>query len=131
MVILNEMVHDSRIIPLDGSAHLPDDVRQWMGDSRGHWDGNTLVVETRNFTDKTSFRGSGPNLHLVERFTRVDADTLLYEYTITDPASFERPWSVRTAMKRSDAPVFEYACHEGNYGMLNLMTVARAQELER
>lgn len=131
VVILNEMVHDSRIIPLDGSAHLPDDVRQWMGDSRGHWDGNTLVVETRNFTDKTSFRGSGPNLHLVERLTRVDTDTLLYEYTINDPASFERPWSVRTAMKRSDAPVFEYACHEGNYGMLNLMTVARAQELER
>ena len=131
VVILNEMVHDSRIIPLDGSAHLPDDVRQWMGDSRGRWDGNTLVVETRNFTDKTNFRGSGRNMHLVERFTRVDADTLLYEYTITDPASFERPWSVRTAMKRSDAPVFEYACHEGNYGMLNLLTVARAQELER
>jgi hypothetical protein len=131
VAILNEMVHDSRIIPLDGSAHLPDDVRQWMGDSRGRWEGDTLVVETQNFTDKTNFRGSSKDMHLVERFTRVDADTLLYEYTVSDPASFEEPWSVRTAMRKSDAPVYEYACHEGNYGMENLLTVARAQELER
>ncbi len=130
VVILNEMVHDSRVIPLDGSAHLPDSVRQWMGDSRGHWDGNTLVVETRNFTTKTSFRGSGPNMLLVERFTRADADTLVYEYTVTDPESFARPWSVRTLMKRSDAPVYEYACHEGNYGMDNLLVAARDAELK-
>ncbi len=125
VVILNEMVHDSRIIPLDGTPELNAGIRQWMGSSRGRWDGDTLVVETRNFTDKTTFRGSGPNLHLVERFTRMDADTLLYEYTVNDPESFEQPWSVRTLMKRSDAPVYEYACHEGNYGMENLMTVAR------
>ena len=131
VVILNEMVHDSRVIPLDGSAHLPDSVRQWMGDSRGHWDGNTLVVETRNFTTKTSFRGSGPNMQLVERFTRADADTLVYEYTVTDPESFARPWSARTLMKRSDAPVYEYACHEGNYGMDNLLVAARDAELKQ
>ena len=131
VVILNEMVHDSRIIPLDDTPALPDDIRQWMGSSRGHWEGDTLVVETGNFTDKTSFRGSGPEMRLVEWFTRTDADTLLYEYTVTDPASFEQPWSVRTAMKRSDAPVYEYACHEGNYGMENLMTVARTGTHER
>ena len=128
VVILNEMVHDSRIIPLDGSSHLPNDVRQWMGDSRGHWEGDTLVVETRNFSDKTSFRGSGPEMHLVERFTRADPDTLIYEYTVTDPDSFAQPWSVRTAMKRSDGNVYEYACHEGNYGMQNLLVAARGAD---
>ena len=91
VVIFNEMVHASRIIPLDGSAHLPASVRQWIGDSRGRWDVNTLVVDTRNFTDKTTVRGSGPELHLVERFTRVDADTLHHEYTVSDPVSFDRP----------------------------------------
>jgi hypothetical protein len=128
VAIVNEMVHDSRIIPLDGSEHLPDEVRQWMGDSRGHWDGDTLVVETRNFTEKTSFRGAGPEMQLVERFTRADADTLVYEYTVTDPASFAQPWSVRTAMRKSDGNVYEYACHEGNYGMQNLLVAARAAE---
>jgi hypothetical protein len=128
VVILNEMVHDSRIIPLDSSSHLPSDVRQWMGDSRGRWDGDTLVVETRNFSDKTSFRGSGPDMRLVERFTRADADTLVYEYTVSDPDSFAQPWSVRTAMKKSDGSVYEYACHEGNYGMQNLLVAARAAE---
>lgn len=128
IVILNEMVHDSRIIPLDGSAHLPTEVRQWMGGSRGRWDGDTLVVETRNFTAKTSFRGSGPEMRLVERFTRADADTLVYEYTVSDPASFVQPWSVRTAMRKSDANVYEYACHEGNYGMQNLLVAARDAE---
>ena len=128
VVILNEMVHDSRVIPLDGSTHLPNHVRQWKGDSRGHWDGNTLVVETRNFTGKTSVRGSGPDMRLVERFTRVDADTLRYEYTIADPASYAQPWSVRVDMRRSDSPLFEYACHEGNYGMENLLVSARARD---
>ncbi|MXZ72850.1 MAG: hypothetical protein F4Z04_15290 [Acidobacteria bacterium] len=131
VVILNEMVHDARIIPLDGSGHLPDGVRQWRGDSRGRWEGETLVIETRNFTDRTSFRGSGPNLHLVERFTRVAADTLLYEYTVTDPESFERDWSVAVPMRKNDLPVFEYACHEGNYGMLNLMVSARAEDARK
>ena len=128
VVVLNEMVHDARVIPMDGSAHLPDHVRQWKGDSRGRWEGDTLVVETRNFTAKTSFRGSGPDMRLVERFTRLDADRLLYEYTVDDGASFARPWSVRVVMRRSDGPLFEYACHEGNYGMENLLRSARARD---
>ena len=131
VVILNEMVHDARVVPLDGSPHLPDHVRQWKGDSRGRWEGNTLVVETRNFTAKTSFRGSGPDMRLVERFTRLDADRLIYEYTVDDAASFARPWSVRVVMRRSDSPLFEYACHEGNYGMENLLVSARARDRQR
>ena len=131
VVILNEMVHDARIVPLDGSDHVPADVRQWSGDSRGHWDGDTLVIETQNFTAKTSFRGTGPGLHLVERFTRVEEGILLYEYTVTDPESFERPWSVAVPMQKNDLPVFEYACHEGNYGMLNLMVSARAEDARK
>ena len=131
IVILNEMVHDARVVPLDGSDHLPDGVRQWRGDSRGRWEDDTLVIETKNFTDKTSFRGTGPGLHLVERFTRVAEGTLLYEYTVTDPESFERPWSVAVPMRKNDLPVFEYACHEGNYGMLNLMVSARAEDARK
>ena len=131
IVILNEMVHDARVIPLDGSDHLPDGVRQWRGDSRGRWEGDTLVVETKNFTAKTSFRGTGPGLRLVERFTRVAEGTLLYEYTVTDPESFERPWSVAVPMRKNDLPVFEYACHEGNYGMLNLMVSARSEDARK
>jgi hypothetical protein len=128
VVILTEMVHDARIVPMDGRSHLPPGIRQWRGDSRGRWDGNTLVVDTTNFTDKTSFRGSGPEMHLVERFTRVDDDTLLYEYTVEDPASFTREWSAAVPMTRTEDPMFEYACHEGNYGMFNLLQGARAQE---
>ena len=131
VVILNEMVHDARVVPLDGSPHLPDHVRQWKGDSRGRWEGDTLIVETRNFTAGISFRGSGPDLRLVERFTRLDADRLLYEYTVDDPASFARPWSVRVIMRRSDSPLFEYACHEGNYGMENLLVSARVRDRQR
>jgi len=126
VVVLNEMVHDARIIPLDGRAHLPGHVRQWRGDSRGHWDGDTLVVETTNFTDKTSVRGSGRHLRLVERFTRIRNDRVLYEYTVDDAESFAAPWTVVIPMKQSDQPLFEYACHEGNYGMMNLMEGARA-----
>ena len=128
VVILNEMVNDARVIPLDGRPHLAGDVRQWRGDSRGHWEGDSLVVETRNFTDKTSVRGSGPRMRLVERLTRVDAETLLYEYTVDDPATFERSWSVALPMMRADAPLFEYACHEGNYGMEGILAGHRADE---
>ena len=128
VVLLNEMVHNARIIPVDGRPHLPQDLRQWVGDSRGHWEGETLVVDTTNFTDKTNFRGSGQNMHLVERFTRVDVGTLLYEYTVNDPDSFERPWSVSLPMKSSELPMFEYACHEGNYGMPSSLSGARAVE---
>ncbi len=128
VVILNEMVHDARIIPLDGRPALPSHIRQWHGDSRGRWDGNTLVVTTTNYTDRTSFRGSGPDLTLVERFSRVADDTLLYDYTIDDPASFDRPWSASVPMMNNKAPLFEYACHEGNYGMHNLLVSARSEK---
>ena len=128
VVILNEMVHDARIVPLDGRPHLPLHIRQWRGDSRGHWEGDTLVVDTTNFTGKTTFKGSGKNFHLVERFTRVDAGTLLYEYTINDPESFTKPWSAAIAMTKTEVPMFEYACHEGNYAMTNILAGARAEE---
>ena len=128
VVILVEMVHDVRVVPTDGRPHLPGHIRQWKGDSRGHWEGETLVVETTNFTDKTSFRGSGPAMHLTERFTRADADTLLYEYSIDDSQSFTAPWSAVIPMQKTEGPMFEYACHEGNYGMFNLLAGARAQE---
>ena len=130
VVLLVEMVHDSRVVPLDGRSPLPEDVRQWRGDSRGHWDGDTLVVVTTNFTDQTSFRGSGPNMRLTERFTRVGEDRLVYEYTIDDPESFAGPWTAVVPMTRNPLPMFEYACHEGNYGMLNLLRGARAEDAE-
>ena len=138
VVILNEMVHDARIVPLDGREALPETMRQWMGSSRGHWEGDTLVVETVNFTDQTasfapsvvSAVGSGATLHLTERFRRVAEDTLLYEFTVNDSISFARPFTAAIPMKRGGAPLFEYACHEGNYGMLNLLSGARAQERE-
>ena len=128
VALLVEMVHDTRIVPLDGSPHVPEDVRQWKGDSRGHWEGDTLVVETRNFTDKNPFYGSGKGMHLRERFTRVDADTLLYEFTIDDPESFTKPWSVSVPMKKNPEPIYEYACHEGNYSMLTMLKGARADD---
>ncbi|MCY4662321.1 MAG: hypothetical protein OXF93_21325 [Acidobacteria bacterium] len=136
VVILNEMVHNSRVVPLDGRPHLPRGVRQWMGDARGYWDGDTLVVETTNFTSLTpSFNptitgsvGTGTTLTLTERFTRVDADTLLYEYTVDDPATFTSPFSAAIPMRLSDGLIYEYACHEGNYGMQNILAGARAAE---
>ncbi len=128
VVIFNEMVNDARIVPLDGRPHLPENIRLWRGDSRGRWEGDTLVVDTTNFTGKTSFRGSGKNMHLVERFTRADTDTLLYEYTIDDPESFTKSWGAAIPMKTTDAALFEYACHEGNYSMITILEGARAQE---
>src|SRR5947207_2321841 len=128
VVILSEMIHDARIIPLDARPHLPNNVRQWLGNSRGRWEGNTLVVETTNFTDKTNFRGSGANLRLIERFTRTDQDTLLYQFTVDDPQSFQKPWSAEIPMKRAEGPIFEYACHEGNYSIVNSLNAARTEE---
>ena len=129
------MVHDARSIPLDGRPHL-DGIRQWMGDPRGHWDGDTLVVESRNFTNMTSSfdpgattgLGTGDTLHLTERVTRLDEDTLLYDYTVNDPSTFTRPFTVALPMQRLDLPIFEYACHEGNYGLLNILRGAREDE---
>jgi hypothetical protein len=128
VMIFNEMIHDARIIPLDGRPHLPQSVRLWMGDSRGHWEGDTLVIDTTNFTDKTAFRGASEKLHLVERFTRVDAETLLYSFTVDDPSAFAKPWTAEITSARATGPIFEYACHEGNYGMEGLLKGARATE---
>ncbi|MDA1091837.1 MAG: hypothetical protein O3A25_01000 [Acidobacteria bacterium] len=129
MVVLhNEMVHEVRVIPLDGRDHLPDGVRQLRGDSRGHWEGPTLVVETTNFTDRTDYLGSGQDMRLIERFTRTDESTLLYEYTVEDPASFEHAWTAVVPMTRTKDPMFEFACHEGNYGLTNILSAARAEE---
>jgi hypothetical protein len=128
VVIFSEMMHDARIIPLDPRPHLPTNVRQWFGDSRGRWEGKTLVVETTNFTDKTNFRNSGENMRLTERFTRLDPDTLLYQFTVDDPQSYVKPWSGEIPMKKAPGPIFEYACHEGNYSLVNTLSAARAEE---
>ena len=127
ILIFSEMMHDARIIHLDSRPHLPKNVHQWCGDSRGRWEGNTLVVETTNFTDRTNFRGSGENMRLTERFTRLDAVTLLYQFTIDDPQSFVKPWSGEIPLKKVQGPIFEYACHEGNYSIVNTLTAARAE----
>src|SRR5215471_12238552 len=128
--ILVEMIHDARIIPTDGRPHLPSSVRQWLGDSRGHWEGDTLVVETTNFSNKNSFRGSSENMKLIERFRRADADMLIYQFTVEDPDTWARPWTVEIPVTRSQGRLFEYACHEGNYGMAGGLAGARAEEKE-
>jgi hypothetical protein len=128
VAMLVEMGHEARIIPTDGRTHLPGDVRQWKGDSRGHWEGDTLVVETTNFSDKSPFRGSSRNMKLTERFRRQDADTLIYKFTIDDPETWERPWTVEIPVSKSKGQLFEYACHEGNYGMFGALAGARAEE---
>ena len=136
VAILTEMVHDVRIVPLDGRPHLLPDIRQWLGNARGHWEGDALVVDSTNFTDKTgSFDanlwepyGSGETLHLIERFTRTGDDTLLYEFTVDDPTTFARAFTAAVPMRKGDQPIYEYACHEGNYAMVNGLTSARNQE---
>ena len=133
VAILNEQIHDVRIIPLDGQPHLEPRIRQWMGDSRGHWEGQMLVVETTNFSGKHEQVGrprlsSGERLFLVERFTRVDAETLVYEYTVTDPATWGSPWTAQVSMKKNPDLLYEYACHEGNYSMATILRGARLEE---
>ena len=132
VVVFQELIHEPRIIPLDKRSHLPESVRQWMGDSRGHWEGDTLVVETTNFDPRTNFRGSRDTLHLTERYTRIDDGTLDYRFTINDPQTFTSPWTVVRPMTRIDIDdrrsIFEYACHEGNYGMQGILAGARAEE---
>jgi hypothetical protein len=125
-VILNEMVHNARIIPTDGRPH--GRLRLWAGDSRGRWEGDTLVVETINFLRETSLTGSTADTHLVERFTRVDPDTIKYEFTVSDPNSYTQPWSVEMPLRRTKDPLYEYACHEGNYGLHGIMAGARARD---
>ena len=128
VVILNEMIHDARIVPLDGRPH--GTLRQWAGDSRGRWDGNTLVVDTVNFKEPPLMTTGvlSETMHLVERFTRVDADTLLYEYTIEDPKTWTKPWTVQMYMAKNSEPVYEYACHEGNYGLYNILSGAQKRD---
>jgi hypothetical protein len=126
--VLSEMMHDVRTIPLDGRPHLPSNVRQWMGDSRGHWEGRTLVVDSTNFSDRNPIRGSDQNMHLVERFTRVRPDMILYQFRIEDPTAFTKPWSAEIPLLATNGPLYEYACHEGNLGMTGLLAGARAEE---
>ena len=126
VVILNEMVHSARIVPMDGRPH--GTVRQWKGDSRGHWEGNTLVVDTINFKQETNLLGSSANLHLIERFTRTGERTLLYEFTVDDATMWTRPWTAAIPMLKSAEPIYEYACHEGNYAMTGILAGAREAE---
>jgi len=128
VTILVEMLHDVRIIPLDGRPKLPEGIRQMLGSSRGHWEGETLVVETTNFTDKTAFQGSSEKMRLTERFTRVSDDTIKYEFTVDDPATWTRPWTAEVPWKKTIGPIFEHACHEGNYGLANTLSGARVEE---
>jgi hypothetical protein len=148
VVIENEMIHEARIIPLDGRPHLPQSTRQWLGDARGHWEGETLVVDSTNFTDKNPFRGSFENLHVVERYTRLNESTVTYRVTFEDPTAWIKPWTVEIPLANlqslHDAQVndptspfrdvdtvpqmFEYACQEGNYGLPGQLRGARALE---
>jgi hypothetical protein len=130
VVVFQELIHEPRIIPLDGRKHLPQGVSQWLGDSRGRWEGNTLVVETTNFDPKADFRGSRETLTLIERYTPIDANTLDYQFTVNDPKTFTKPWTVSRPMRRQTdgISVFEYACHEGNYAMEGILKGARVQE---
>ena len=138
VVILVEMIHDARIIPLDGRSHTPSGVGQWLGDSRARWEGDTLVVETTNFSPKADERAvsgalhlvlaAGEQLHLVERFTRIDAETIDYQFTVTDPQTYQTSWTASIPMSRIEGPLYEYACHEGNYGLSNILAGARNAE---
>ncbi len=127
LMILVEMVHDVRIVRINGT-HAPPNVRQWLGDSIGHWEGDTLVVDTTNFTDQTKFEGASADLHVIERFKRVDADTILYRATIDDPSTFTKIWTLEYPFVATPGPVYEYACHEGNYAMPDIMGGARKAE---
>jgi hypothetical protein len=128
VTILVEMIHDIRVIPLDKRPHVSTGIRQLKGDSRGHWEGDTLVVETTNFTNRTAFRGASENMKLTERFKRVDGNTLLYQFTVNDPDSFVKPWTAELPMSKTNEPMFEYACHEGNYAMAGGLAGARVEE---
>jgi len=128
VVIVAEMIHDARIIPIDGRKHRPQTIRQLLGDSIGWWEGDTLVVETTNFTNKTNYRGAGDQLRLVERFTRTAPDVLTYRVTIDDPTTFTRPWTVELPAVPSDGRIYEYACHEANYGLEGILSGHRAEE---
>ena len=128
LAFINEAFHDTRLIPLDERPHLPQQIRQWNGDSRGHWDGDALVVETQNFSPKSYFRGSTDGLHLVERFTLTGPDTLTYRVTLTDPSVWATPWTVEIPLQRRDQAIYEFACHEGNHSIEGMLKTARIEE---
>ena len=130
VAVMQEMIHDVRVIPTDGSPHPPANIHQWMGDSRGHWEGNTLVVETTNFTDRTTLQNASTteNMRVIERFTRTGPETVTYQFSVDDPGTWTKPWSGEYTMTKIDSPIYEYACNEGNYGMHNNLSGARAQE---
>ena len=128
VAIMQEMGHISRVIPINGRPHIDDDVELWTGDARGHWDGDTLVVETTNYSADTRYRGATEGLRLVERFTRIAPDTLEHEVTLNDPATWTQPWTVKLLLKATEDPIFEYACHEGNYAMGGILGGARREE---
>ena len=128
VLVIRELATAPRLIPTDGRPHLPENVRLWAGDSRGRWEGDTLVVDTTNFTDKTAFQGSSSALHVVERFTRVSGDRTLYQFTVDDPNTWTRPWSAEIPMTATKGPLYEYACHEANYGLVDILRGARFQE---
>jgi hypothetical protein len=127
VAIMQEQMHETRVIPLDGRPHLTSNVRQWLGDSRGHWEGNTLVVETSNFSDRASFQGSTKNLRLIERWTRISDDRIDYRFTVSDAETWTRPWSAAIAWNKTGT-LYEYACHEDNHSMYGILAGARAQE---
>ena len=128
VAILHEMIHETRIIPLDGRPHAPQSLRSYLGDARGHWEGNTLVVDSTNFSAKSNFRGSSENLHLIERFTRVDANTINYQFTVEDPATWSKPWGGEYEFAPLIGQMYEYACHEGNYALPGILGGTRAAE---
>jgi hypothetical protein len=128
VMILIEQLHEARVIPLDGRPHAPENVRSWLGDSRGHWEGNTLVIETTNFNDKVAFQGASRDLKLTERLTRTGEETLKYESTVEDPHTWVRPWKAEMPGTKTEGPIFEHACNEGNYSMKNMLAGARADE---
>ncbi|HYL35946.1 MAG TPA: hypothetical protein VEV17_08550 [Bryobacteraceae bacterium] len=128
VMFMTEMIHDVRIIPLDGGPHPPAAVQEWMGDSRGHWEGDTLVIDTTNYKPKAFMSASSEKLHVTERFSRSGPETLKYEITINDPETWTKPWSLMIPLQRSADPVYEYACHEGNEGMVGILAGARAEE---
>ena len=130
VMILTEMIHDARVIPLDGRDAPPDGVRQWIGLSRGRWEGETLVVETSNYNAKNPLRGSSDQLRVTERLTRVADDTIMYRFTVEDPGRWERPWTAEMPMQQTRGPLFEFACHEGNYGLYNTLVGARLEDVQ-
>ena len=128
VVILQETIHDARIIPIDGRPHVPSNLRQWLGDSRGHWEGDTLVIDTTNYSPKSNLMGGSEKLHVIERLTRVSPTTLKHEVTFDDPSTWTRPWTLMIPLKQVDEKMYEYACHEGNSGLEGILAGARAEE---